>query len=301
MSSRSPYGAVSERLLRAARLSAEVLAAAALSVVPRLPGRCVEGIAWVLGSVFWATARGRRRVALANLARAYAGEKSDRELHLIGRRSFVFLPLVGMDLVWQLARWLGDRAGTPVHLEGLERLEQALEGGTGAVVVLPHLGVFPLAGVALARRGLSPAYIYRHLSSERLDAVLCRWAERAGVRLIPAHPRERCVRESLEHLRAGGVLLILGDQRSATATVTVPFFGVPTETALGPAVLAARVGAAILPAACVRLGCGRHVVHICEPLPPGTPEEQARAMNKAFERWIRRYPEQWFWLHRRWR
>ena len=236
---------------------------------------------------------------MENLRRAYAGEKSERELELIGRESFAFIPLLALGLVWELSRW---RPGSPpVRIEGLARLVRAQDGGRGAILAMPHLGIFPLAGVALAQQGFNAAYIYRHLSSKPLDDVVCGLARRWSVKLIPAHPRDVCLSESLAHLRSGGVLFILGDQRSATSTATAAFFGIPTATPLGPLVLAARARAALLPAVCIRLTGRDHVLHVGEPLPEGNLEERAAAMNKSFERWIRRYPEQWLWLHRRWR
>jgi len=300
MSSRSRSGDTSKKIMRALRLPLELFAALVLRASAYLPGRAVDSLAATLGGLFWHLAGRRRAVALSNLRRAYAGEKSEGELAYIGRESFTFIPLMALGLVWELHRWRAD--APPVRIEGIERLKSATADGRGAILVMPHLGIFPLASAALAERGFHVAYISRRMSSKPLTDLLWGLARERAVEMIPAHPRELCLNESLKHLRSGGVLIILGDQRSATSTVEVPFFGVPTATALGPAVLAARSRAAMLPASCARLGRGEHLLHVGEPIPGGKNfEERAAAMNKSFERWIRRYPEQWLWLHKRWR
>ncbi len=132
--------------------------------------------------------------------------------------------------------------------------------------------------------------------------------ERAGVQEIYVRPGET-FSAAVKALRGGRVLGYVIDQSEPNRSAIYPtFFGVPVATAATPAVLSRRTGAPVVFAISHPLPGGRHRVVIEGPLqPPDTGDREADALafmqdlNDRLERWIRRHPEQWYWLHRRWK
>ena len=114
--------------------------------------------------------------------------------------------------------------------------------------------------------------------------------------------RGRSIRDLLRLLKEGELIGILPDQNSKEAMI--PFFGQPAGTVLGPAVLHLRTGAPLVPCCCVRVGVGQYEVHILDPITARegeTPEELMTRVNAAIEQMIRIAPEQYLWMHDRWR
>jgi len=131
---------------------------------------------------------------------------------------------------------------------------------------------------------------------------------RAGVEAIYVHPGDT-LSAAVKALRTGRVLGYVIDQSEPNRNAIYPtFFGVPAATAATPAVLSRRTGAPVVFTLSLPLGGGRHRVIIEGPLfPPETGDRHRDALafmqdlNDRLEGWVRRYPEQWYWLHRRWK
>jgi KDO2-lipid IV(A) lauroyltransferase len=125
---------------------------------------------------------------------------------------------------------------------------------------------------------------------------------RSRVELIT---KRRALPDIVDALRSGRIVGILLDQNASRREgVFVPFFGVPASTSKGMALIALRTGAPVLPVFIRRRPDGRHVVDAGPPVPvpaDGDVVAFTRAFNEAIEAAIRRAPEQWFWLHRRWK
>ena len=116
------------------------------------------------------------------------------------------------------------------------------------------------------------------------------------------------VREIIRHLRENGGVTIMADQYAGRNAPFVPFFGRPVSTTTTVPLLALKTGATVIPAFDVRVGYGRHEVHLCEPLSiPDTGDREAdiaegcARINRVIEEWVRRYPDHWLWMARRWR
>ena len=244
----------------------------------------------------------RRAVAERNLALAFP-ERGAEERAAILRGHYRELGRVAVEY----AR-LGDLAQAApgevvAEVRGREVLETVRARGRGAILLSAHYGNFELLGAALGRD--HPVdFVVRALRNPVLDAWLARERTRAGVGLIPANAG---VRRVYEALRAGRWVAVLGDQDARRNGVFVPFFGRPASTPTGPARLALATGAPIVMGRCVRLADGRHVVELepaLEPEDPRAPDAVERLTARftaVIEGWIRREPEPWFWLHRRWK
>jgi KDO2-lipid IV(A) lauroyltransferase len=285
----------------AVRWPAWVGAAAAAPVVlglawapPRLgawAGRRAGDLAWLLLS-------GRRRVVLENLRRAF-GNRPAAELGRIGRGSFQHLGMTAAELCAAAFRAPGPLLAR-VELGGLEHLDAALARGRGALVVSAHYGNWEILPACIVGAGHRGAVVVRVQGHPLLEALVTRARRKGGYALID---KRQGLRAILGTLRDGGVVGMLLDQNATRAEgLFVPFFGHPASTSRGLALIARRSGAPVLPAFIRRTAPGRHRLEIEPPLPEGGDAAALTArVNAAIEAAIRRAPEQWLWMHRRWR
>ena len=223
----------------------------------------------------------------------------------VARRSYAHLGAEAIAMVRMSAQGGGpivDR--TSVH--GIEAVEEAVARGQGVVVVTGHLGNWELGGAALAARGLPVDVVVARQRNRLFDARLESSREALGMTVIP---RGQAPRRVLASLRKGRVVGILGDQDARKAGIFVDFFGRPASTARGPAVLSIRARARLVLGVAIREGGAepRYSVYF-EPLDPprtGDLDQDVRLLTQAYtqrlEAYIRRFPEQYFWLHRRWK
>ena len=200
-------------------------------------------------------------------------------------------------LEWALAR---------VTVDGADRLKSVMEAHGRALIVTAHLGNWELLTAAHRLIGYPLTIVARPLDSRGLNALASRLREKAGVELVD---KRNAVRPVLRALAAGRLVGILLDQNAARHEgVFVPFFGRLASTSKSIAVLALRTGAPVLPIFMWREARGRHRVSIGAAIevPSGrggaeTIVEMTRRCTKAIEDAIRERPEQWLWMHARWR
>jgi len=254
-----------------------------------------------LGDMLWWLLPRRRAVALENLRRSLGSEQSPAELRRLGRRSFQHL---GMNLVEGCRYFLRptDVMLSRVRVDGGERLQAAAALGRGILILTAHFGNWELLAAAHGLTGLPLSIVVRPLDHPSLDAVAARFRTRAGVELITKHDAVRDVLRALRRQRMVGILL---DQNSTRSEgVFVPFFGVPASTSKGLALIALRTGTPVVPVFLRREPDGRHRMEVGVPLAPpadGDVTAYTAMFNTAIEAAIRRAPEQWFWMHARWR
>ena len=290
------------------RTAASVLGAAALALLAPvglllawLPARVGLWFGRRLGDLAWAALPGRRKLTLDNLQRAFGGDRDARELHRLGRRSFQHL---GMNLVEGCVLFFRPPAVmlSRVTLEGVEHLEAAAESAKGILLLTAHFGNWELLAASHALSGFALSVVVRPLDNPVLDRVIARFRQRCGVELIA---KRRALREVLDALRRRRMVGILLDQNAARSEgVFVPFFGMPASTSKALALVALRARAPVTPVFIRRDASGRHTVRVEPALPPpadGDVTAYTAAFNRAIESAIRRAPEQWFWMHARWR
>jgi Kdo2-lipid IVA lauroyltransferase/acyltransferase len=273
-------------------------------VIGRLPAGLARWIGRRLGDVGYALAADRRRTALANLARAFPGVP-DVARRRICRGSFQHLGLMLVELAALLARPL-EHTLRGVRIEGLDRLRSVMDRHGRALVVTAHLGNWELLPVACRLTGYRLSVVVRPLDAPRLDRLARRLRERSEAELID---KRAALRPVLRALAGGGMVGILLDQNAARREgVFVPFFGHPASTSKSLAVLALRTGSPIVPAFIHRQAAGTHRVVIGEPLVSPVLEDHEAAVasltarcTEAIEAAIRNTPEQWLWMHDRWR
>jgi KDO2-lipid IV(A) lauroyltransferase len=269
-----------------------------------LPLRCGYAIADAAGvATFWLWPRGRRNV-LRNYRRVLpeAGESDRRR---IARRSFQnycrylvdFLRLPGTPA--EAARLAGQGA------DAFGALDRALEAGRGAIVVCMHFGNWDMGAAATAARGYAGAALGERFGDPRLDAMVFGGRRRLGVEVFPV---DGPLMGPARHLRRNGVLALLIDQPDPASGVEVTFFGARTSVPKGPARLALGTGAAPGVAAFPRINRDRPEVGVLAEFseqPCGGDKDAAIAtltqwFMSAHERFIRRYPDQWYMFRDMW-
>jgi KDO2-lipid IV(A) lauroyltransferase len=197
-------------------------------------------------------------------------------------------------------------SGPGWELAGVEHVVALVEGGGPVILFSAHLGNWEVLPRAAQARGLPIGLFYRAATNPLVDAMLRRLRGQ-GLAASPSFPKgAEGARGALRHLREGGALGALIDQKMNDG-IEARFFGLPAMTAPAVAALALRFGCRPVPVQVQRLGPARLRV-VCEaPLPvPATGDRQAdiasltQVMNDRVEAWIRARPGEWLWLHRRW-
>jgi len=261
--------------------------------------RFVGNLAYTLGI--------RRRVALENLAMAMP-EKSEAERREIARGAYLNMSRVVLESLPGGERLPADWAEQGVEgEEAWEALKAHVATGKGALIVTAHFGNWELLGEMLIRRGVPLDALVRPLKGA-LNTRIAENRVRVGVGLI--YPRGAIQELTAAVNRGESPLMLLDQALPAKAAVFVPFFGKLASTTPAMAVAAKRTGAPVFVVMGVRNGRGgaRLRLRVEGPIPPPAPGEAEDPMTEhtarvtaALERCIRKYPEQWMWLHRRWK
>jgi KDO2-lipid IV(A) lauroyltransferase len=272
-------------------------------VVGSLPLKMGLGISAALGHLSYRLLPRRREVTLENLRGAYP-EKSEREIDAIALAVFKNMGR----LFYEICRFtcLGDEELLGlVKISGMSHIQSAYEKGRGVLVLTAHLGNWELMPVLGALIQYPCSYVYRPLDSVALEKFLARTRTRYGGTKIP---KRRSFRKILKFLGQKGLVFLLMDQNVIRKEgIFVSFFNQPTITNKGLALLAMKTGAPVVPIFLLREEKGFRGLILPEvPLiTTGDKEKDIEtntlAYNRVIESVVRKYPEQWFWVHRRWK
>ena len=246
----------------------------------------------------------RRRVVERQIAAAFPG-LDDAGVEQIARRAYEHLGRTSIEAT-MLAR-LGPDAVLDLFegTDGWDVVEQALAKRKGLIFVTGHLGNWELAGAYVAARGIPLDAIARRMSNPLFDRYLTETRSRIG--MVVVHDAE-AVRRTPRSLRDNRAVAFLADQGVlGLASTFVPFFGRPAKTPRGPAVFALRLQVPVVFGVAVRQPSGKYRL-VFEPVLVEDTGERDRDVDAivarytaTLEQWVRRYPEQYFWHHRRWR
>lgn len=197
-----------------------------------------------------------------------------------------------------------------VRLEGMERVEEALRSGRGAVGVTAHLGNYELAGAVLALVGFPVhALVFTH-QNPRVDRFFRRQRTRVGVHGIPVDGKnlKGLFQASLSALQQNAILGMVADRDFFDHGLEMPFFGRTVKIPRGPAAFSIRTGAPIVPCFLIRERDGSYCFRVERPItvPQGVPREEAvRQMTEecveVMSRYIRQYPTQWYLFQEFWK
>ena len=271
----------------------------ALGVVKSLewaPARLAHGLARGYVRLLDLAIPRLRRVAKQNLSMALPGanhaEIIDGVFRSIARLlvTFVKFPSIRRENVERWIRW-----------EGREYFEDAMRAGRGVLFATAHLGNWELSAYAHALLAAPMNVVVRPLDNPLIDALVERRRALSGNRPIFKKDFARAILKALAANQAVG---ILADQNAALdGGVFVDFFGVPACASAGLAKLAAHSGAAVIPGfALWEESERRYVLRFYPPVPmTGDVARDTQAVQKCIEDAIKEYPDQWLWIHRRWK
>lgn len=251
-----------------------------------------------LGRLVWRVSRKHRERALENLGRAFP-EKTPEERVRLGKGVLEHFGRVMADFVRAPIR-TNEQVLNSCEVAGVENLRNALAEGRGILLISGHFGNWERLAHWLSASGYVTSVVARDANDPEMNAIVLGLRQAAGVSVIS---RGDAIQPIMEALKRNEIVGILPDQNSEE--IFVPFFGVPCGTVKGPAVIARRSGAVIVPAYCLRIGKNRFRVVFEEPLEPepgfDKVEGLTRAINRSLEDRIRDYPEQYLWIHNRWK
>jgi len=188
-----------------------------------------------------------------------------------------------------------------IRYEGYEYYEQALKRGKGVLFATAHLGNWELSAYAHALLSAPMCVVVRPLDNPKIDAMVARRRMLTGNRLIEKKDFARSILTALKDNQAVGVLI---DQNASLDDGTfVDLFGIPACSGTGFAKLAAHSGATVIPGFAIWLDEEhRYVLRFYPPVEmTGSADEDTRVLQKQLESVIREHPDQWLWIHRRWK
>jgi Kdo2-lipid IVA lauroyltransferase/acyltransferase len=261
-------------------------------------------ICGALGSVAWYFAGETRSLTLRHLRMAFP-EKSEHEVKRLAKHTFRMLGKNGGDII--RSSRVKDLRGLEEFLvtDGLENYESAHAKGKGVIFLTCHLGAFDLQITNMAMRGLDPNIIGTPLKDRRLNDLLWNYRNLHGA--IPIARGKETFR-MIKVLKSGGSVALLIDQDTKVKTVFVDFFGMPAATPVGATVLALKTGAAVVPTY-IYLGSDElQHMHILPEIPMSVTDDEDRdilsntqTLTNFIESVIREHPDQWVWMHERWK
>jgi KDO2-lipid IV(A) lauroyltransferase len=277
-------------------------------------------IAWLMGrTIGWLTYIfdiRHRRVGVRNLRRVYP-ELTSRQVRRHLRRVYDHLGKVMVEMI-RTPRTFGQCMDRPMRngstlrinryltLLNPDSVERVCSNGRGVIFVTAHLGNWELTGMAMALLGQPLYSVARTMDNPLLDRYITRLRTVRGQKILNKHGS---IREALSLLGSAERLGIIVDQNAPIDNVFVDFLGEKAAVARGVASLAVKTGCAILPGFSYRVNeSGHHVVVAGNPIEvpeEGGREDKIMRMTRDYtaviEGWIREHPDQWLWIHNRWK
>lgn len=261
-----------------------------------LPFRAVAAIGEALGAVFFWLIPERRRVTRINLAKCFPhlSEKKREQLARAHFRAFV-RSFIDRGILW----WAPpERVQALVDLEGFEHLQAV--AGKPVILLAPHFVGLDAGGIRLSKDWPRAASMYSRQKDPLFDRLLHQGRVRFGGRL---YARQAGIRRILRAVEAGDALYYLPDMDfGPRSAVFVPFFGVPAATTVGLSYIARTTNAHVVPCVTRMLGDGRYVVRLYPAwtdFPSGDDAADARRMLAFIEERVLEMPEQYLWMHKR--
>jgi len=286
---------------RVRSLALRPVTASFTGVLGRLSLPRAQAIGRRLGGLYWLfCGSNRRRRMDANLRTAFPDLGGEERRHLARRNA----EHLGLNLAecMHVLHQERETVLSYIDVEGWEHVEAARGGARPIIFVMGHCGNWELLGPTINGRGVGMLAVARRLQDSFMEREIIKLRRRFGTDTITrGHPR--AARLLLHALRGSGSIALLVDQDiRRTESVWVPFFGKTASTPVGPAQMAIKHRATVIPAFVERLDSGRHLARFLEPLDlPDDPERATALMTRAIEDQVRRRPEQWVWAHDRWR
>jgi len=274
-----------------------------VKTISSLPAPAVRACASLFGLLWYTFDRARRRIAEANLAEAFP-LRSASERRAIIRAAFVHFIRQTFETL-KFSTRAPPQMLARVEFDGEERVRLAYAQGKGVLFITGHFGFWELHAIAHPLRFEPIGVLARALDNERLNAVLERIRQRTGNTVIY---RQGTIRRVMRMLQEGhGVAVLIDQHIHGPDAVFVEFFERRAATTSAVAALALRTSALVVPVFALPIDKGRYRLIYEHPVapPPADSEDAIREFTQrctdVLEMYVRRHPDLWLWMHRRWR
>lgn len=245
-----------------------------------------------------------RKQAIENLRLAFGQEKTEAQIFDTAKRVFENLGKNAAEFA-NLPKINKNNIDKFVKVSGIEKIDKALDARKGIIVLSCHLGNWELSAVYVALKGYHSNAIVRPLRYERFDRLVNAMRSSKGLKLIP---RDSSFKKIISLLKLNEIVGILPDQDiDSIDGVFVRFFGKDAYTPKGPVLLSLVSSAPIIPLFCIRKNNTHHLI-IEDPIKLEITSDREKDVlvntqkwTDVVEKYIRQYPEQWVWMHKRWK
>ena len=275
-----------------------------ISIANLIPRKQWLYICGLIGNVFCLLAPKLRKQTEANLLIAYKNEKSLPEIKQLSRQVFIMLGKSG-GFALRNIRGSGSEFQALSVTHGQQYGEEAFKSGRGVIFLTAHLGPFECIAHELSLRGYRPFIVGTPLRDPLLNGILVQNRTKFGAVCVE---RGKETHRIMKNIMTGGTMAILIDQDTRVKSVFVNFFGKPCSTPVGATVLALKTGAAVIPVfAHLNKWGNLEINYYPEVEMKRTGDEEkdivtnTQTMTTIIENEIRKFPEQWVWMHRRWK
>jgi KDO2-lipid IV(A) lauroyltransferase len=274
------------------------------SFIGKISHRRIVRFGKILGTAAYFLDVPHRRIVRRNLRFAYP-DWSRAEVEHISRRVFQNLGISFLEF-FQMATLPREQVLSRIRVEGLENLQHALKSKNGLIAISAHLGSWETGLLFFCCQVQSPILgVVKKIRFAPLNRWVHRMRGRFGIRIIE---KKGAMPQMRRMLRQGGVIGLLVDQSRRSEGVEVKFFGHKVTTTPAAAFLAIRCKSPVLPLFCVRDDRGRLTVMIQSPLEikrtgdlRSDIQANTQMITDIVEKIVRQYPDQWFWVHKRWK
>ncbi len=262
-------------------------------------------IAASLGRLAYMLLKKERGKTLSNLSIAYGGEKSEAEIVAMAKEVWVNLGKNGTEFAIKMGQERPEEFFKDLEVIGNEYLQEAFQKGRGILGLISHMGCWEGTALGLPMLGI-PAYaIGKKLGNEKLNALLFESRAKKGVLTLA---RGSSYKTILRVLKENNLVGILIDQDTDVRGVFVDFYGKPAYTPIGAAMLAMDSGAPVLPMFYLKKPDDTYAFIIEKEIPLAMTgnrradmDENTRRFHAVIEKYIKKYPTQWVWMHNRWK
>jgi len=282
-----------------------------ISVAGAVPLKIMKIVSSALGDSLYFISSKRRNIAVDNIGKAFGREKSDKEIKNIAREScgaffFTFLEIIKFRHLFNSPDRMNTLREKTKNVDELfKKAKEIHDQSGGCIFVTPHIGNWEVLPHVSAFVGIPLAIVARPLDNEYLEKLVYVDRTSSGQILIP---KKNALFTLQKTLRSGTSIGILPDQ-STMKGIVIDFFNRPATTTPVPAILAINYKRPIVVVACCRRkGIDQYEGFVSDPIWPGEYESEkaeifriTEEMNRQMEKIIRRYPEQYLWMHNRWK
>lgn len=280
-----------------------------LSIISRLiqwlPYQICCLIAYLLGFILFSIIRIRRNIVLQQIEKCFKNQYSHREIREIARKSYYHYVLFLLEFI-RLPRFTPNELKENLTMHGIENIKAAYKQKRGILIASGHIGLWELGAAALSAHGY-PGKVY---AQPIHNIVINQWINNIRAsHYIQVISKKFAIRHIIQFIEQNGIVGLLLDQDARRHGIFVPFLGSPSSTFQGPAYISIRANCPIIPCFVIRRWDNRKFDVYIEPaIEPDLTQPESyeieritKILNSILESYIYKYPEQYFWFHRRWK